>query len=56
MGEIEENLGHSDSDCPRESGADISEELIVLEGPPARLEEKRDGEDSVSALILRSSS
>jgi hypothetical protein len=55
-GEIEGIFGHSESDCPRESGAEKSEELIVLEGPPARLEERRDGEDWVNALILRSRS
>ncbi len=54
--EIEGILGHKESDCPRESGAEKSEELIVLEGSLARLEEKIDGETSVNALILRSRS
>ncbi len=54
--EMEGILGHSESDCPRESGAEKSEELIVLEGSLARLEEKIVGEASVNALILRSRS
>jgi len=41
-------------DCPGGDG-EKSEELKVLEGPPARLDDRRVWDDSGRALIFRSS-